>query len=80
MHFRMTTTGFICTVALIALSCYDGYAVQIGGVDASISAWAYTVLHWSPTFVFTLGWLACHFMQGQMIPVVPPAQKETNAS
>ena len=54
-------TRLLCTIVVITAAIYDLVAVQIGGVDISISRWFQTVGFTSPFLIFVLGYLAGHF-------------------
>ena len=62
----MTTTAFVCTCLVIGITIYDVIAVQIGGIDASVSRWMGS---WSriPGVMLGVGFLAGHFW-GAMTP------------
>lgn len=56
----MSTTRLICTSLVIAATVYDVIALQIGGVDASISRW-FSSFSSYPMPVFGCGYLCGHF-------------------
>lgn len=63
----MTKTAFICTVLVIVLAIYDLLAVQLWGIDYSVSRWFQNTGFDGPYLIFTLGYLSGHFW-GYMPP------------
>lgn len=64
----MTMTRLLCTIIVITAAIYDLVAVQIGGVDISISRWFQTVGFAAPFQIFVLGYLAGHFFGFMKFP------------
>lgn len=69
----MSRTRLICTSVMIAAVVYDVLAIELGGVDASISHW-FASFGSYPVVVFGCGYLCGHFF-GLMSPVKPAGEK-----
>lgn len=61
-----TRTAFVCTVLVLAVAIYDVVAIQLGGIDASVSVWFNSFARY-PAVVFGCGYLAGHWF-GMMTP------------